>query len=59
VRWVGVCVRQVRQLAREAGLSTAERRESMGICFIGKRRWVCGCVGVCACWGPLKACSTN
>ncbi|MCY4325184.1 MAG: tRNA 2-thiouridine(34) synthase MnmA [Betaproteobacteria bacterium] len=28
---------QVRSIAREAGLPTAERRESMGICFIGKR----------------------
>jgi tRNA-5-taurinomethyluridine 2-sulfurtransferase len=27
----------VRQLAREMGLPTAEKKESMGICFVGKR----------------------
>lgn len=30
--------KQVRWLAREAGLCTAAKRESMGICFVGKRR---------------------
>ncbi|MBF2735966.1 MAG: tRNA 2-thiouridine(34) synthase MnmA [Betaproteobacteria bacterium AqS2] len=29
---------EVRRLAKEAGLPNAERPESMGICFIGKRR---------------------
>jgi tRNA (5-methylaminomethyl-2-thiouridylate)-methyltransferase len=29
---------QVRAMARDAGLPTAARRESMGICFVGKRR---------------------
>ncbi|KAJ2158090.1 hypothetical protein GGF46_004025 [Coemansia sp. RSA 552] len=28
----------VRRLAREAGLATAEKEESMGICFVGERR---------------------
>lgn len=31
---------QVRRLAAEAGLCTAAKRESMGICFVGKRRYV-------------------
>ena len=29
---------EVRSLAREAGLHTAEKRDSTGICFVGKRR---------------------
>ena len=33
----GMLKAEVRALARAAGLPTAERRESMGICFIGKR----------------------
>ncbi|KAJ2358809.1 hypothetical protein GGF43_000573 [Coemansia sp. RSA 2618] len=28
----------VRQIARDAGLATAEKEESMGICFVGERR---------------------
>lgn len=31
--------REVRALAREAGLPNAERRDSTGICFIGERRF--------------------
>ena len=31
--------RQVRELARQAGLPTAEKRDSTGICFIGERRF--------------------
>lgn len=34
----GLPKREVRRLAREAGLPNAARPESMGICFIGKRR---------------------
>lgn len=30
---------RVKALAAEAGLATAEKKESMGICFIGKRRF--------------------
>ena len=30
----------MRALAKAAGLCTAEKRESMGICFVGKRRYV-------------------
>jgi tRNA U34 2-thiouridine synthase MnmA/TrmU len=29
---------QVREIARAAGLHNAEREESMGLCFVGKRR---------------------
>jgi tRNA-specific 2-thiouridylase len=29
---------EVRRIATEAGLSTAKRKDSYGICFIGKRR---------------------
>lgn len=31
--------RQVRALAKESGLATAEKRESMGVCFVGKRKF--------------------
>lgn len=34
----GIPKREVRAIAREAGLPNSERRESMGICFVGKRR---------------------
>jgi tRNA (5-methylaminomethyl-2-thiouridylate)-methyltransferase len=36
---------QVRRLARDAGLPTAARAESMGICFVGKRRSLAGFLG--------------
>ena len=29
---------QVREVARKAGLSTADKAESMGVCFVGKKR---------------------
>lgn len=29
---------QVRELAHEWGLPTADRKESMGICFVGEKR---------------------
>jgi tRNA U34 2-thiouridine synthase MnmA/TrmU len=29
---------QVREIAKKDGLSTASKRESMGICFVGKKR---------------------
>jgi tRNA-specific 2-thiouridylase len=35
----GLLKTEVRRLAREAGLSTADKRDSTGICFIGERRF--------------------
>lgn len=32
-----LCKKEVRKLAREAGLATSEKKDSTGICFIGKR----------------------
>jgi tRNA-specific 2-thiouridylase len=32
-----MCKKEVRQIARENGLATAEKKDSTGICFIGKR----------------------
>lgn len=32
-----LCKTQVKQIAKECGLHVAEKKESMGICFIGKR----------------------
>ena len=34
-----LCKRQVRALAREAGLPTSEKKDSTGICFIGERNF--------------------
>lgn len=47
---------QVRALAKAAGLCTAERRESMGICFVGKRRCVLrvACGYLCMCYRPTR-----
>jgi tRNA U34 2-thiouridine synthase MnmA/TrmU len=36
----------VRKLAADAGLCTADAKESMGICFIGKRSMAGACVCV-------------
>lgn len=35
----GLLKGEVRRLAEEAGLATARKRESMGICFVGKRKF--------------------
>ena len=35
----GLCKREVRDIARHAGLATSEKRDSTGICFIGERRF--------------------
>lgn len=34
----GLTKPEVRSLAAEAGLPVAQKRESMGVCFVGKRR---------------------
>ncbi len=34
-----LCKRDVRETARRAGLSTSEKKDSTGICFIGERRF--------------------
>lgn len=61
----GLTKPQVRNLAAEAGLPVAQKRESMGVCFVGKRRswadfvsqyltpspgmYVCTYVFICVC----------
>lgn len=34
-----LCIVQVREMAARAGLSVADKKDSTGICFVGKRKF--------------------
>lgn len=50
---------EVRDLAKRAGLPTAERDESMGICFVGEKRRFSDFIGAPAVRSPPRSASQH